>query len=92
MITVVLFHQLTEYKENIYVLLQVQHNGLIQEIHHPTAGKVRVVGPAVRYSEAKTVDPTAPPLLGQNTQEVLKGLLGYSDETISLLRSQKVID
>ncbi|BFZ01364.1 hypothetical protein BsWGS_04403 [Bradybaena similaris] len=71
---------------------QVQHNGMIQEMLHPTIGKIRVAGPAVRYSETKTVDPTPPPLLGQHTDEVLKGLLGYSSKSLLTLRNQKVID
>lgn len=65
---------------------------MIQEMLHPTIGKIRVAGPAVRYSETKTVDPTPPPLLGQHTDEVLKGLLGYSSQSLSTLRNQKVID
>ncbi|CAG5119385.1 unnamed protein product [Candidula unifasciata] len=71
---------------------QVQHNGMIQEMLHPSIGKIRVAGPAVRFSETKTVDPTPPPLLGQHTDEVLEGLLGYSNEALSTLRNQKVID
>lgn len=71
---------------------QVQHNGLIQTIQHPTIGTVRVPGPAVRYSVTKTVEPAAPPLLGQHTNEVLKDILGYSDNALSNLRKLKVID
>ncbi|XP_013089080.2 succinate--hydroxymethylglutarate CoA-transferase-like isoform X1 [Biomphalaria glabrata] len=70
---------------------QVLHNGLIQEIPHPTIGKVRVVGPAVRYSETKTVEPTAPPLLGQHTHHVLKDILGYSEDAIEKLKKHKVV-
>lgn len=50
-----------------------------------------MVGPAVRYSETKTVEPTAPPLLGQHTHHVLKDILGYSEDAIEKLKKHKVV-
>ncbi|KAK7110755.1 succinate--hydroxymethylglutarate CoA-transferase-like [Littorina saxatilis] len=70
---------------------QVKHQQLIQEIPHPTAGTVRLPGPAVKFSETATVSPTPPPTLGQHTQEVLQGLLGMEPQDISTLRTEKVI-
>ncbi|KAH9513347.1 hypothetical protein Btru_034696 [Bulinus truncatus] len=77
--------------EQVFSDPQVLQNGLVQEIQHPTIGSVRVAGPAVRYSETKTVDPTPPPLLGQHTYHVLKDILGYSDVAISELQKLKVV-
>lgn len=48
-------------------------------------------GPAVKFSETTTVPPSAPPILGQHTQEVLQGLLGMDSDDISALRQEKVI-
>ncbi|XP_025096338.1 succinate--hydroxymethylglutarate CoA-transferase-like isoform X2 [Pomacea canaliculata] len=70
---------------------QVQHLQLIQEIPHQTAGLVRLPGPAVKFSQSPTVVPTAPPMLGQHTEEVLQGLLGMDELTFSELRKSKVI-
>ncbi|KYO43180.1 succinate--hydroxymethylglutarate CoA-transferase-like [Alligator mississippiensis] len=64
---------------------KVLHNGLIMEMDHPTAGRIAVPGPAVRYSEFSVSDPKPPPLIGQHTVEVLKGALGYEDGTIEEL-------
>ena len=64
---------------------------MIQEIPHTTLGSVRVPGPAVRYSETPTVTPTAPPLLGQHTTEVLAETLGYSKQQIAQLQLDGVI-
>ncbi|XP_019391094.1 PREDICTED: succinate--hydroxymethylglutarate CoA-transferase [Crocodylus porosus] len=75
---------------------QVLHNGLIMEMDHPTAGRIAVPGrkalqmatgkrPAVRYSEFSVSDPKPPPLIGQHTVEVLKGVLGYEDGTVEEL-------
>ncbi|XP_046333411.2 succinate--hydroxymethylglutarate CoA-transferase-like isoform X1 [Haliotis rufescens] len=70
---------------------QVVHNGMIQELQHPTAGTIRLPGPAVRYSESQTVVPRPPPTLGQHTQEVLQGILGYSDRQLKHLIESGVV-
>jgi crotonobetainyl-CoA:carnitine CoA-transferase CaiB-like acyl-CoA transferase len=58
---------------------QVRHNGMIVEIEHPTAGPVRVIGPAVRFSGSPAGgEHRPPPRLGEHTREVLTGLAGYS--------------
>lgn len=77
--------------EQVFSNPQVLHNGLLQTIPHPTLGEVKVVGPAVRYSDTPTVPPVAPPLLGQHTDQVLTQLLGYSTVQVAHLRLCKVI-
>ncbi|XP_042690153.1 succinate--hydroxymethylglutarate CoA-transferase isoform X2 [Centrocercus urophasianus] len=67
---------------------QVLHNGLVMEMDHPTAGRIAVPGPAVRYSEFVVSHPKPSPLLGQHTVEILKGMLRYEDDAIEeLLRA-----
>ncbi|XP_007500694.2 succinate--hydroxymethylglutarate CoA-transferase isoform X1 [Monodelphis domestica] len=74
--------------QEVFAEPQVLHNGLIMEMDHPTAGKISVPGPAVRYSGFTMAEPKPPPLLGQHTVEVLKTSLGYDDSTIGdLLRA-----
>ncbi|KAM8967693.1 succinyl-CoA:glutarate CoA-transferase [Pelodytes ibericus] len=70
---------------------QVAHNGLILEMNHPTAGKISVPGPAVRFSEFDMSNPMPPPLIGQHTVEVLKANLGYDDDYIAELIKAKVV-
>ncbi|XP_064276290.1 succinate--hydroxymethylglutarate CoA-transferase isoform X2 [Passer domesticus] len=65
--------------------LQVLHNGLVMEMNHPTAGKIAVPGPGVRYSEFVVSHPKPPPLVGQHTVEILKSMLGYEDDAIEEL-------
>lgn len=69
----------------------VQSIELVKELKHPTAGRVKVVGPPVVYSEGKNDARTAPPLLGQHTNEVLKQLLGYDEDRIKSLHADKII-
>ncbi|XP_058490299.1 succinate--hydroxymethylglutarate CoA-transferase isoform X2 [Solea solea] len=70
---------------------QVKHNNLIQEVKHPTAGRVSVPGPAVRYSSFGPVGPTPPPLIGQHTVQVLRDTLSYSDDIISELLEARAV-
>ncbi|XP_061660781.1 succinate--hydroxymethylglutarate CoA-transferase isoform X2 [Syngnathoides biaculeatus] len=64
---------------------QVRHNGLVQEMEHPTAGRIAVPGPAVRYSSFSRGEPTPPPVIGQHTAEVLRDALAYGDDVIGEL-------
>ncbi|XP_031785369.1 succinate--hydroxymethylglutarate CoA-transferase [Nasonia vitripennis] len=69
----------------------IKHIKLVKEIDHPVAGKMKVVGPPVKYSHAKNEVRLPPPGLGQHTSEILKNVLNYSEQTIEELRSNKVI-
>ncbi|CAI9728530.1 succinate--hydroxymethylglutarate CoA-transferase-like [Octopus vulgaris] len=73
---------------------QVKACGLIQEIDHPTIGKVRLPAPAVEYScdEGRGDQPTAPPLLGQHTREILQDILSLSHEDIKSLLSKGIVE
>ncbi|XP_047424567.1 succinate--hydroxymethylglutarate CoA-transferase [Mugil cephalus] len=77
--------------QEVFSDTQVKHNGLIQEMVHPTAGRLAVPGPAVRFSSFSLSGPTPPPLIGQHTTQVLRDVLSYSDDVIkSLLESGAV--
>ncbi|XP_036324351.1 succinate--hydroxymethylglutarate CoA-transferase [Rhagoletis pomonella] len=65
---------------------------LVKTLPHPCDGNVKVVGPPVVYSESKNDARTAPPMMGQHTDEVLAELLDYSAEQIARLRNRKVIE
>uniref|UniRef100_A0A3Q4IBQ6 Succinyl-CoA:glutarate-CoA transferase n=1 Tax=Neolamprologus brichardi TaxID=32507 RepID=A0A3Q4IBQ6_NEOBR len=73
------------------LFLQVKHNRLVQEMNHPTAGRIAVVGPAVRFSSFSPSGPTPPPLIGQHTVEVLRDVLSYSKEVIETLLESKAV-
>lgn len=66
--------------------------GLVEEMNHPTAGKIRFVGPPVKFSSGGNKVRSAPPTLGQHTNEVLKDILGYNSDKILELKSKGVIE
>jgi crotonobetainyl-CoA:carnitine CoA-transferase CaiB-like acyl-CoA transferase len=65
---------------------QVIARGLRVEIPHPTAGKVSLIRSPMRFSETPIEHKVPPPLLGQHTDEVLKGVLGKSADEIAALK------
>ncbi len=64
---------------------------LLETLQHPTVGAVRVVGTPIRLSDAPVVARSAPPLLGQHTDEVLRDWLGMTDARIDRLREDAVL-
>ena len=69
---------------------QVEANGMLLTLQHPKAGAVRATGNPVRMADART-EHAPPPLLGEHTDTVLGGVLGYSGEAIRRLREAGAI-
>jgi crotonobetainyl-CoA:carnitine CoA-transferase CaiB-like acyl-CoA transferase len=69
---------------------QVAHNDLIQTIHHPEAGDIRVIGIPVKFGETPGTIRLAPPRIGEHTDEILSQL-GYASAQIDTLRQEGII-
>lgn len=69
---------------------QALDRGVVVEVDHPRAGKIKIQAPAVRYGQQKMHVVRPPPVLGQHTEEVLDQL-GYDQEAVDRLREQGVI-
>jgi crotonobetainyl-CoA:carnitine CoA-transferase CaiB-like acyl-CoA transferase len=66
---------------------QVVHNGIITEVHHPDAGRLRMTGIPIRLSDSPGAIRRPAPRFGEHTDEVLaEG--GWSREQIEDLRRQ----
>ena len=69
---------------------QLTARGRVVDHPHPTAGRVRMIGPPIELSETPGRIDRAPPLLGQHTDEVLRAA-GYADEEIRAFRADGVV-
>jgi alpha-methylacyl-CoA racemase len=70
---------------------QINHRGMIVDVEHPTHGRVRQFGIAIKLSDTPGTIRTAAPLSGEHTEAILKDLgLGAAD--IAGLRDRKVIE
>jgi crotonobetainyl-CoA:carnitine CoA-transferase CaiB-like acyl-CoA transferase len=70
---------------------QVQARGMVQEVEHPTLGRIALLGPVAKFERTPATVRSAPPPLGFHTEEVLAELLGYTASQIAQLRAQGVI-
>jgi formyl-CoA transferase len=64
---------------------------LVQYIQHPTAGEVAFPGFPYKFSETPAQLLRPPPMLGEHTDEVLIGLLGYSKQKVASLKEAEII-
>ncbi len=70
---------------------QVLARGILKTLPHPSAGSMRSVASPMRFSRSKAEDDRAPPLLGADTDSVLRDRLGVSDTEIASWRRSRII-
>ena len=70
---------------------QINHRQMIVDVEHPTHGRVRQFGIAIKLSDTPGTIRTAAPLSGEHTEAILKDL-GLKADEISGLRERKVIE
>lgn len=70
---------------------QLQARGMLVDSEHPVAGKVQLVGPAVKLSETPGSVRTPAPTLGQHTDAVLQEILDLETVEIDALREAGAI-
>ena len=70
---------------------QVLARDMLVRLPHPTAGQVSVPGSALKLSGTPVAYRSAPPLLGQHTQEVLQSLTSLSPDELQDLQARRVI-
>ena len=70
---------------------QAEARGMKITLPHPVAGEVPLIGSPMKCSGTPVRHELPPPVLGQHSEEVLRGLLGMSAEDVSRLRAAGAI-
>ncbi len=68
----------------------LRNTGTIVEVDHPERGKYLTVGCPVKLSDSPA-QVTRSPLLGEHTGEILKDVLGYSDDEIATIKESGAV-
>ena len=72
--------------DQVFADPQAHARELTVSLHHAAAGPIDLVASPLRLSRTPPEYTSAPPLLGQHTQEILTGMLGLPEEEIAELR------
>lgn len=72
--------------EEVFNYPQVKFLKLEQELDHPSEGKMKMIGSAIRYSNNPVKFKSAPPLKGEHTHDILTNLLKISKKEIDQLK------
>jgi crotonobetainyl-CoA:carnitine CoA-transferase CaiB-like acyl-CoA transferase len=70
---------------------QLAAREMIQAVEHPTLGEVRVLGVPIKLSNTPGAVRTAPPMLGQHTDAILTGDLGFTGDDVRRMREAGAI-
>jgi crotonobetainyl-CoA:carnitine CoA-transferase CaiB-like acyl-CoA transferase len=70
---------------------QLAAREMIQAVEHATLGSVRALGVPIKLSDTPGAVRTAPPTLGQHTDQILRTDLGLTDADIARLRDTAAV-
>jgi crotonobetainyl-CoA:carnitine CoA-transferase CaiB-like acyl-CoA transferase len=69
----------------------VKARGTLIDVPDPILGTVRLVGPPFKMSGSPEPVTMAAPLLGEDTADILREMLGYSDQDVTRLQAEGVL-
>ncbi|MDQ0219500.1 CoA transferase [Peribacillus cavernae] len=77
--------------EQVFNHPQVKAREAVEEVSHPTLGKIKMVKSPIRFSGLEIQTKKHPPLLGEHTDEFLEKELGLDKAEITRLKEEGVI-
>jgi crotonobetainyl-CoA:carnitine CoA-transferase CaiB-like acyl-CoA transferase len=75
----------------VFADTQVRERGMEIKVDHPFQPDLSLIRNPITFSETPVREYRAPPLLGQNTREVLASKLGYDEQKLEALKKQGII-
>ena len=70
---------------------QLTARAMVEAVEHSTLGPVRVLGVPVKLSDTPGSVRTAPPTLGQHTDAILTGDLGFTPDDVARMRADGAV-
>ena len=64
---------------------------LVVQTEHPVLGAIPILNRPIKFAGAPQPAPSAPPVLGQHSDEILSEVLGLTADQIAKLRADKVV-
>jgi len=77
--------------QEIHECPHVKARGTLIDVPDPILGTVRLVGPPFKMSGSPAPVTMAAPLLGEHTADILREMLGYSDQDVTRLQAEGVL-
>jgi len=77
--------------DEVFANPQIRHRRMQVDVPHPLSGSVPLVASPIKYSRTPLAYDNPPPLLSQHTEDVLRSLLGKTDEEIAALRRNGIV-
>ncbi len=72
--------------------LQVKYRKMLVSMKHPKSSKpINIIGSPMNFSKSKIKYKKSPPLLGEDTQKILKKFLKLNDSELKNLKNKKII-
>jgi CoA:oxalate CoA-transferase len=71
-------------------LEQLRERKFFETVEHPMLGRMRMPGGPARFLGEPPIEPRRAPLLGEHTEDVLRGELGIDAATLAALRAVEV--
>lgn len=74
--------------EQVFAMRQVREREMLVEMPHPTIGVLPLVGSPLKMKGTPVQYKSPPPLMGEHTADILKDVLGYSEEKVLELKGR----
>jgi crotonobetainyl-CoA:carnitine CoA-transferase CaiB-like acyl-CoA transferase len=77
--------------KDVFADPQVKLRGNSVEVPHPVTGSIRFGTNPIRFSATPITEYAPPPLVGEHTDEILRGVLGLGESELAALRRAKIV-